>query len=192
MFSGIISWQVPIIAIDHGTFTVKSIVGNVMLWQSIAHDGACMTISAIGQESYSFFAMQETLEKTNFTQKKVWQTFNIEASIKYGDPIDGHFVSGHIDTTAVIKHIDKRDDESQYISLSLTSSSRPYLIDKGSIAINGVSLTVIGPRVDNDHCLFAVSLIPYTLVHTNLGTLKIGDIVNIEFDMLGKYVMNKK
>ncbi len=192
MFSGIISWQAPILAIDHGTFTMYDIFGDLTLGQSIAHDGACMTISALGQESYSFFVMEESFAKTNFASKKVWQSFNVERSIKYGDPVDGHFVSGHIDTTASVKMIEKKEDGSRYVTITLPSSSRPYLIDKGSIAINGVSLTVIDPKLDTDRCLVAVSLIPYTMAHTNLGTLQIGDLVNIELDMLGKYVVGKQ
>ncbi len=171
MFSGIISWQAPILAIDHGTFTMQDIFGDLVLGQSIAHDGACMTVSALGQESYSFFVMEESFAKTNFASKKVWQSFNVEKSIKYGDPVDGHFVTGHIDTTGVVNAIEKREDGSRYVTLSLPCSSRPYLIDKGSIAINGVSLTAIDPRLDNNSCLFAISLIPYTMAHTNLGTL---------------------
>ncbi len=189
MFSGIAQWQAPILSIDQGLFTVFNIFDKVVLGQSIAHDGACMTVTEIGDESYSFFAMQETLEKTNFQDKKVWQSFNVEQCIKYGDLVDGHFVSWHIDTTGFIYDSVQREDASHYVTIATDVMYRPYLIDKGSVALNGISLTVIDPHIYETHCLFSVSLIPFTLAHTNRNTLQKDDRVNIEYDMIAKYAV---
>ena len=187
MFSGIIETQAKIIARDKGKFTVENTFpGKLQIGQSIAHDGACMTIESFTDESYSFFVMEESLKKTNFEKKQVWDSFNIERCMKLWDRIDGHFVSGHIDTTWKVTYQEKKEDNSLFIGISFDESFSKYTIEKWSIAINGTSLTI----VETKKGYISVSLIPLTQDWTNLWQLSLWDTVNLEFDMLGKYILN--
>ncbi|MDD3302917.1 MAG: riboflavin synthase [Candidatus Gracilibacteria bacterium] len=187
MFSGIVEKKAEIISIENGLFTIKEDTKELSMGQSIAHDGACMTLCEIGVDFYKFFAMEETLKRTNFGTKKVGDSFNVEKSVRYGDRMDGHFVTGHIDTTGEVYKIDKKEDNSKVVYIKFPCEFKNLLVEKGSIAVNGVSLTLV--EVGDD--FFSISLIPYTLDITNLGELVIGSIVNLEFDILGKYV-NKR
>lgn len=188
MFTGIIEWKSKIVSINEWKFTIENkFWEDLKIWQSIAHDWACMTIENFNEANYSFFVMQESLNKTNFGEKAVWDYFNIERCLKAGDRIDGHFVSWHIDTTGKISLLNKQDDNSLIIWISFSWEFSKYTIKKWSIAINGVSLTI----VDAQNWYVSVSLIPLTQDWTNLGNIKIWDSINIEFDMLGKYILNK-
>ena len=187
MFTWIIENKAKIIDINNGVFTVEKIFDEVTIWQSIAHDGACMTVKEVMRDSYSFFAMEETFSRTNFSSKKVWDTFNLERCLQIGDRLDGHFVTGHIDTTATVKEILINDDESRIIWFSFDKKYNKLVIEKWSIAINWVSLTV----VDISSWKLTVSLIPFTLEVTNLWDLKVSGKVNFEFDMIWKYVLNQ-
>ncbi|MDD2907194.1 MAG: riboflavin synthase [Candidatus Gracilibacteria bacterium] len=185
MFSGIIENKAKIININNGTFTVENIFKKQLKQGiSIAHDGACMTIIESDIDKYSFFVMQESIKKTNFKTKKIGDFFNVEGSLKLSDTMDGHFVSGHVDTTGVVEKIIENDDNSKYYFIKYDSKYNNLVIEKGSITINGVSLTV----VDDGKDFLSVSIIPHTQMITNIGLLKVGDTVNLEFDILGKYI----
>jgi len=188
MFTGIIEKKAKILAIIWWKFTIENTFPwELKLGQSIAHDGACMSIDYLSWESYSFFMMQESLNKTNFWDKKVWDFFNIERCLKLHDRIDGHFVSGHIDTTGEVTILEKVNDWSLIIWVSFDNNFSNLTISKWSIAINWVSLTI----VDKKPWYISVSLIPLTQDWTNLWMIKLWDKVNLEFDMLGKYILGK-
>jgi riboflavin synthase len=191
MFTGIITHQATIVAIDGWSFTIVSPFETLpTVWQSIAHDGACMTVNAVDTENsrYSFFAMNESLRKTNFSNKSLWDQFNIELCLQAGQRLDGHFVTWHIDTTGTVKTIEPDHDGSTHVHIEYKKSWGPYVIPKWSIAINGVSLTV----VEANPWHLSVWLIPLTQEATNLWTLTPWDAVNLEFDMLGKYVLKSQ
>ena len=185
MFSGIIEKKAKILDIENGTYTVENIWNeSLQIWQSIAHDWACMTITQSDEKKYSFFVMEESIKKTNFQNKKVWDTFNVEKSLKLSDSLDGHFVSGHIDTTWKITEIFENKDGSIYIHISFDKKFKNLIISKGSITISWVSLTVVE---DQENSL-SVSIIPLTQEVTNLWDLKEWELVNLEFDILWKYI----
>lgn len=185
MFSGIIKNKAKILAINNGEFLIENILQrDVIVWESIAHDGACMTITWWDKKQYSFFVMQESLEKTNFWNKIMWDTFNVEPSLKLSDSMDGHFVSGHIDTTGRIKDIQINNDSSKYYFIKFDPKFKNFIINKGSITINWVSLTVVEDGID----YLSVSVIPLTQKITNIGELEVSDNVNLEFDMFAKYI----
>lgn len=185
MFTWIIEQKSKILNISDGKITVENkFSGELSKGQSIAHDGACMTIESFDEDSYTFFAMQETFDRTSFSQKEVWDTFNVERCLKISDRLDGHFVSGHIDTIWEVYYIKNKDDNSRIIWIKYDTKYDNLVIEKWSITISGVSLTVI--RSDSGY--LEVSLIPLTMEITNLWNLDIWDYVNLEFDMLGKYI----
>ncbi len=189
MFSGIIEHQGKILKIQEWLFRVENMFGEILNeWQSVAHDGACMTITVSTLEYYEFFTMQESLSVTNFWTKKAGDTFNVERSLRLGDRIDGHFVTGHIDTVGKVILLEKRPDGSLLYWISYDPRYDTLVIEKGSITINGVSLTV----VTTSEGYLTVSLIPLTQDWTNLGKSKTWDHVNLEFDMMGKYVNKLK
>ncbi|MCB0847570.1 MAG: riboflavin synthase [Bacteroidetes bacterium] len=156
--------------------------------QSIAHDGVCLTVTAMGdapsgKTSYSVTAVEETLEKTNLGQWTEGKKVNTELCMRVGDRLDGHFVQGHVDAVGIVKSVEERDGSWMY-HFTFDSRFAPLLVDKGSITINGVSLTVV-KALENS---FSVTIIPYTHEHTNFHQLREGDQVNLEFDILGKYI----
>jgi len=151
--------------------------------ESINLDGACATVENIKGTDFSVYWMDETLKKTTFSNIQDDHVFNIERCLTLNDLIGGHLIQGHVDTTANVSSIEEVED-SRVITFSLPKEFTKYLIYKGSVGINGVSLTVVTVSSDT----FSVSLIPYTLQHTNLGSLKVGDSVNIEIDMIAKYL----
>ncbi len=185
MFSWIIEHKARIISINSGTFIVENTFDEVpQEGQSIAHDGACMTITSASEDQYSFFVMEESLSVTNFGEKKVGDFFNVERCMKLSDRLDGHIVSGHIDAIGKVIKREKRGDGSLFLTVFFDAKYKNYIVRKGSIAVNGVSLTIV--EVGNN--FFSISLIPLTQDWTNLWALKIDDSVNLEFDMLAKYV----
>lgn len=151
--------------------------------ESINIDGICSTVTKVTKSGFSVFYMAETLKKTTLSSLPKTHIFNLERSLKASDLLSGHFVSGHIDTTAIVKLV-KQDGNSKVVSLSIPNKFFKYIIYKGSTTLNGVSLTVVSV----DKSSFNVSLIPYTLSQTNLGNLKVGDLLNLEVDMMAKYI----
>lgn len=189
MFSGIVEKKSKIIEIDNWRFTVENTFHDtIKIGQSIAHDGACMTIESIDIHTYTFFCMEESFKKTNFLKKITGDFFNVERSLQVWYRIDGHFVSGHIDTTGKIQNIETHEDSSLTIEVVFSKDFSKFVIEKWSITINWVSLTV----VEVWDWFLSVCIIPHTQKETNLWNLKIQDIVNLEFDMLGKYLYNFK
>lgn len=151
------------------------------LGESINIDGVCSTVEKLNKETFSVFYMPETLKRTNLSKLLPTHKFNLERSLTLQSLIGGHLVSGHIDTTAKLVSV-KREMESKVLEFKISLTK--YIIEKGSISINGVSLTIVTFTKNS----FIVSLIPYTLTNTNLGNLKVGDSVNIEFDLIAKYL----
>ena len=156
----------------------KSEIGS-----SISCSGTCLTIEKYKGNISRFYISKETLRRTNFKFSKKGDFVNLERSLKYGDRISGHFVQGHVDTTSAIKKINFIG-KSQFINFKLAKQFKKYLIQKGSITINGVSLTISKILIDG----FQIVLIPHTLKLTNLIYLSERSVVNVEFDVLGKYV----
>jgi riboflavin synthase len=152
---------------------------------SISCSGTCLTIEKYKANISRFYISKETLRRTNFKFLKKGDFVNLEKSLKYGDRISGHFVQGHVDTTSIIKRIDIIG-KSWFINFKLTKKYRKYLVQKGSITINGVSLTISKILKGG----FQIVVIPQTLKLTNLIYLKEKDVVNVEFDVLGKYIKN--
>lgn len=151
--------------------------------QSVAHNGVCLTVVDIKKDVYRVTAIKETLEKTNLGALQIGSIVNLERAMKLGDRLDGHLVQGHVDQTAVCKNIEKVDG-SWYITFEYDASQGNITIEKGSITINGVSLTV----VNSGETSFSVAIIPFTYEHTNFNSLNVGSVVNLEFDVIGKYL----
>jgi len=152
---------------------------------SIACSGACLTLDKIKKKNIIFYISDETIKRTNFKYLKIDDIVNLEKSMKFGERISGHFVQGHIDTTAMVEKI-RSVGKSWVVSFSISKRYKKYIIYKGSITINGVSLTI--SKIIKKG--FKISVIPKTLKLTNLINLKKKDVVNIEFDMVGKYLKN--
>lgn len=151
--------------------------------QSVAHNGVCLTVVAIDTSQYTVTAIKETLEKSNIGDLKVGDAVNLERGMKLGDRLDGHIVQGHVDETGTCTGI-LEENGSTVFTFDYASKMNNITIEKGSITINGVSLTVINSGVSS----FSVAIIPFTLAHTTFNTLAIGSKVNLEFDVIGKYV----
>ncbi len=188
MFTGIIQITEKAETIEKNAESIKMSFLIPQGWElvegeSINIDGVCSTVKQLNQNSFSVYYMEETLEKTTIASLDKNHTFNLERSLTLQSLIGGHLVSGHIDTTGKVEKIEEVED-AKVLTFSIKEKFTKYIISKGSIALNGVSLTVVAINATS----FTVSLIPYTLTHTNLGELKTGDFVNIEVDMIGKYV----
>ena len=200
MFSGIVEEMATVVAIvkeqENMHFTLTcSFVSQLKIDQSIAHNGVCLTVVAITppseaypQGTYTVTAMQETLIRSNLGKLSVGDHVNVERSMLMNGRLDGHIVQGHVDQTA--QCIEMEDAEgSTYFTFSYEASAEMarrgyFTVDKGSVTVNGVSLTVCDPTSNT----FRVAIIPYTLEHTNFCDIRVGTIVNIEFDILGKYI----
>ena len=166
------------------TLTIKSKIGpELKIDQSVAHNGICLTVTSIKNEEYTITAIKETLTKTNMNTLCVGEEINLERALKLGDRLDGHIVQGHVDQVGFCKSIIK-EDGSWVFKFEYDSTKKNMTIEKGSITVNGVSLTV----VDSEYNTFSVAIIPYTFEHTNFKSIRTGDIVNLEFDVLGKYI----
>jgi len=187
MFTGIIESQAEILEIVHfqnnATFRLACpLLSEFKIDQSICHDGVCLTVDGIQENSYTVTAIHETLTRTNLGNKKKGDKVNIERCLPAHGRFDGHIVQGHIDGTGLIRSIENQEGS---FLLGVHYSLPSHLtVPKGSIAINGISLTV----VDSLPGYFSVAIIPYTWNHTNLHLVHIGDTVNLEFDILGKYI----
>ena len=193
MFSGIVEGMATVVAMEKKgeniDFTLTcQFTNELKIDQSISHNGVCLTVVNINDNKYTVTAMYETLIRSNLGQLKVGDKVNVERSIMMNGRLDGHIVQGHVDTTA--ECISMKDaDGSTYFTFRHNSSremiSRGYCtVDKGSVTVNGVSLTVCDPSDET----FSVAIIPYTLENTNFKSIEIGSIVNIEFDIIGKYL----
>lgn len=193
MFSGIIEEFATVVAIhqdrDNIDFTLTcSFVNELSIDQSVAHNGVCLTVVHIENNQYVVTAMKETLNRTNLGLLKVGDKVNVERSMIMNGRLDGHIVQGHVDQTATC--IKKEDaNGSTYFTFEYPENKEMALrgyftVDKGSVTVNGVSLTVCNPTSNT----FQVAIIPYTLEHTNFQDIKVGTVVNIEFDILGKYI----
>ncbi|TPN87707.1 riboflavin synthase [Aquimarina algicola] len=151
--------------------------------QSVAHNGVCLTVVSIEGNTYTVTAIKETLDKTNLMHLQEGNIVNLERGMKLGDRLDGHIVQGHVDQIATCIAI-KEADGSWYFTFEYDKSLSNITIEKGSITVNGVSLTVVDSKIDQ----FSVAIIPFTYQHTNFNTFKVGTVVNLEFDVIGKYV----
>lgn len=161
----------------------SSITNELKIDQSVAHNGVCLTVVDINENKYTVTAIRESIEKTNIGNWKVGQTINLERAMKLGDRLDGHIVQGHVDQVGVCKNVQNANG-SWYFTFEYNSDLNNITIEKGSITINGVSLTVVN-SLKNE---FSVAIIPYTYEHTNFNSFEKGTIVNLEFDVIGKYV----
>jgi riboflavin synthase len=188
MFTGIIEAFGEIINIvkekDNIHFTIKSKISNELkIDQSLSHDGICLTVVAKGKDTHTVTAIRETLSKTNLGQAKIGNKINLERAMQLGDRLDGHIVQGHVDQVGTcIGVLDQNG--STFYTFSYEPMNDNITIEKGSISVNGVSLTVVNSKDKN----FGVAIIPYTRENTNFAEIKIGDTVNLEFDVIGKYV----
>lgn len=158
-------------------------VDELKIDQSIAHNGVCLTVVDIQENEYTVTAVDETLQKSNLGDLKESDLINLERSITMHQFLDGHLVQGHVDQTAVCKKIDFKDGSWEF-TFKYDKNTPFITIEKGSIAVNGISLTVVNSRDDQ----FSVAVIPYTYEHTNFKQMQEGDAVNLEFDVIGKYV----
>lgn len=189
MFTGIIEQTGRLTSItEEGTnkhFTVEAaFTPELKIDQSVAHNGVCLTVVKINGNQYTVIAIDETLQKTNLNDAAVNDTVNLERCMPANGRFDGHIVQGHVDSTAICTAV-KDENGSWLFSFRLTQpSDSKFIVDKGSICINGISLTVVQCVEDT----FSVAIIPYTFEHTNLKDVKTGTRVNIEYDIVGKYI----
>lgn len=188
MFTGIIETLGEIAAIrEEGTnlhFTVKSTLSNELkIDQSVSHNGVCLTVVALTEDTHTVTAIQETLEKTNLGHLKIGSKVNLERCMQMNGRLDGHIVQGHVDQTAICVKRAELDGSWEY-RFKYDSENGNVTVEKGSVCVNGISLTVVGSENDE----FSVFIIPYTFEHTNLHQVNVGDTVNLEFDIIGKYV----
>lgn len=189
MFTGIIEERGEITAITHSanisrlTFKAKIVLEDVKLGDSIAVNGVCLTVTEFTDHSFKADVMPETLKRTGFDQYQKGTLVNLERALRVGDRLGGHMVSGHIDGEAKLLKVDDLGDIKE-LSFELKAPHEGLIIPKGSIAIDGISLTIISVTDRT----FKVGIIPHTFEHTNLQQLKIGGRINIEFDMIGKYI----
>ena len=193
MFSGIIEEFATIVAIEKDRETIDfslkcSFTDELKIDQSVAHNGVCLTVVKIDGDIYTVTAMKETLERSNLGLLKVGDKVNVERSMLMNGRLDGHIVQGHVDETAVCTAMEDADG-STYFTFEYPENAEMarkgyFTVDKGSVTVNGVSLTVCNPGSNT----FQVAIIPYTLEHTNFCDIKPGSVVNIEFDILGKYI----
>jgi riboflavin synthase len=161
----------------------SSITNELKIDQSVAHNGICLTVVAINNDIYTVTAIKETIEKTNLGDWKVNDIVNLERAMKLGDRLDGHIVQGHIDQIGVCQSIQETNG-SWLFTFDYDFTNKNITIEKGSITVNGVSLTVVNSKINE----FSVAIIPYTYIHTNFNHFKIGTKINLEFDVIGKYV----
>ena len=193
MFSGIVEEYAKVVALEkeqenvHLTLTC-SFVSELKIDQSVSHNGVCLTVVRLTDDTYTVTAMKETLERSNIGLLKVGDKVNVERSMMMNGRLDGHIVQGHVDQTATCIEIRDAGGSWYYCfqyKFDKEMARRGYFtVDKGSVTVNGVSLTVVAPTEDT----FEVAIIPYTYEHTNFHTIQVGTVVNLEFDIIGKYI----
>jgi riboflavin synthase len=164
--------------------TIASTITNELkIDQSVAHNGVCLTVVAIENDAYTVTAIKETIDKTNVGNWNTHDIVNLERAMKLGDRLDGHIVQGHVDQIGICKSIEETNGSWKF-TFEYNPSLNNITIEKGSITVNGVSLTVVDSKTNE----FSVAIIPYTYEHTNFKNFKIGSKINLEFDVIGKYV----
>lgn len=188
MFTGIIESAAKVVQLKKENTNLHlslscELTPELKIDQSVAHNGVCLTVVSISGNEYTVTAIEETLNKTNIGNLKEGAIVNIERAMKMNARLDGHIVQGHVDQTAVCTEV-INNDGSWIFSFEYDSQLNNVTIEKGSICINGVSLTVVDSKINS----FSVAIIPYTYEHTGFKTLSKGDKVNLEFDVIGKYV----
>ena len=188
MFTGIIEslGTIKLLVEDKNNLHItvgSSITSELKIDQSVAHNGVCLTVIAINDDEYTVTAIQETIKKTNLGGWKSGDLLNLERAMRLGDRLDGHIVQGHVDQTGICKNIENANG-SWYFTFEYDSSLNNITIEKGSVTVNGVSLTVVNAKKNE----FSVAIIPYTYEHTNFRNFEIGTKINLEFDVIGKYV----
>ena len=193
MFTGIVEHMGEVVALQKEAENLHismrtPITQELKIDQSVAHNGVCLTVVAIEGDVYTVIAIQESLQKTNLGELKLGDKVNIERCMKLGYRVDGHLVQGHVDQTA--KCVEVAEAEGSHLFTFQYKNTGNMTVEKGSICVNGVSLTVVNSQDDS----FSVAIIPYTYEHTNFHAFKLGTTVNLEFDIVGKYLakMNKK
>ena len=194
MFSGIVEKSARVVGIidEGGNRHIRvrcSFTDELRIDQSVAHNGVCLTVVALhGDGTYTVTAIQETLDRSNLGLLEEGSEVNLERSMMMNGRLDGHIVQGHVDTTAVVESIEEVDGSTYYkfrYDVPADMAAKGYVtVEKGSVTVNGVSLTVC----DSERDTFRVAIIPYTFEHTNFHTFKVGTRVNIEFDIIGKYL----
>lgn len=187
MFTGIIENLAKIISIkkSKGNLDItlsSSLTSEFKIDQSISHNGICLTITNIDGNNYTVTAIEETINKTTINNWKKGDSVNLERAMKLGDRLDGHMIQGHVDQIGTCVDFTMKDGSWEYVIQY--EKSENITVEKGSIAVNGVSLTVIDSKTNS----FKVAIIPYTYEHTSFKTLRKGDLINLEFDILGKYL----
>jgi len=187
MFTGIIENLAKIISIKKSKSNLditlsSSLTSEFKIDQSISHNGICLTVINIDGNNYTVTAIEETINKTTINSWKKGDSVNLERAMKLGDRLDGHMIQGHIDQIGTCVDVTTKDGSWEYAIQY--EKSENLTVEKGSIAVNGVSLTVIDSKTNS----FKVAIIPYTYEHTNFKTLRKGDLINLEFDILGKYL----
>ena len=188
MFTGIIEELGEVTELvqdqDNLHITVKSALSKELkIDQSLAHNGVCLTVVKLGDNTHTITAIKETIDKSNIGELKVGTKVNLERAMQLGARLDGHIVQGHVDQTAVCTEVNELEGSWLY-TFSYDNSYDNLTIEKGSITVNGVSLTV----VDSKQGSFSVAIIPYTYENTNFHQFKVNDTINLEFDVIGKYV----
>jgi len=192
MFTGIIEVLGEIIFIEKEStnihFTIESKISNQLkIDQSVSHNGVCLTVTKLNENQHTVTAVEETLQKTNLKHWETGQIVNLERAMLLNGRLDGHIVQGHVDTVGAC--IQKEDFEGSInFTFSFPEPFAALIIEKGSICINGISLTVFNCTKDQ----FTITIIPYTMQHTNFNKLRIGETVNLEFDVLGKYILRSQ
>jgi len=190
MFTGIIESVGVIKAINYDrsniNFSISSSLSNELkIDQSVSHNGVCLTVVSTEEGSYNVTAIKETLDKTNLAKLQLGDQVNLERCLKVGDRLDGHFVQGHVDQTAICTYVGN-ENGSWTFTFKYDDKNNNITIEKGSITVNGVSLTVVNSKKSE----FSVAIIPYTFENTNFNSFSVGTLVNLEFDVFGKYVTN--
>ncbi|WDO13567.1 riboflavin synthase [Flavobacterium sp. WW92] len=161
----------------------SSITNELKIDQSVSHNGVCLTVVGISDDQYTVTAIKESIDKTNIGDWKIGDLLNLERGMKLGDRLDGHIVQGHVDQIGICKSIEEADGSWHY-TFEYDPALSNITIEKGSITVNGVSLTVVNSKKNE----FSVAIIPYTHEHTNFKNFEIGTKINLEFDVIGKYV----
>ena len=186
MFTGIIEEVAEVIKIEKEAenihFSIKAkMTSDLKIDQSVAHNGCCLTVVNIVNDIYTVTAIQETLDKTNLNEWKIGTPVNLERCMQMNGRLDGHIVQGHVDTVGICTEI---EDQNGSWKFTFQYKNEQLTVEKGSITVNGTSLTVVDSKKDS----FSVCIIPYTFENTNFSSLNLGDQVNLEFDIIGKYV----
>jgi riboflavin synthase len=191
MFTGIIETtgfikNISVTGANRSFWIESSISQELKVDQSVSHSGICLTVEEMNQHSHKVTAIEETALKTNVAEWKIGDLINLERSLKPESRLDGHFVQGHVDTTGSCIDINEKSGSWEY-QFRFPKKFSELIIEKGSICVNGISLTAFEVKKKS----FKVAIIPYTYEHTNIKTIQKGDPVNIEFDLIGKYILGK-